>query len=132
MMLSLAVCHTIIIDEKKGTYNAASPDDLALVNFAKQFGFEFMGKDINDNVLINEFHIDPVTQAKKGLRREHRFQLLHVCEFNSTRKRMSVVMKKSTGEIMLYCKGADSVITEFLHAESLNSEIKKKSDDYVT
>lgn len=132
MMLCLAVCHTIIIDEKKGTYNAASPDDLALVNFAKQFGFEFMGKDIDDNVLINEYHIDPVTQAKGSKRHEHKFELLHVCEFNSTRKRMSVVMKTSTGKIMLYCKGADSIITELLCAESLNGEIKKKSDEYVT
>ncbi len=117
-MLCLAVCHTIIIDEKKGTYNAASPDDLALVNFAKQFGFEFMGKDIDDNVLINEYHIDPDTQVKKEKRHEHKFELLHVCEFNSTRKRMSVVMKTSTGKIMLYTKGADSIITELLCAES--------------
>lgn len=34
-MLFLACCHTIIIDERKGTYNAASPDELALVHFAK-------------------------------------------------------------------------------------------------
>jgi magnesium-transporting ATPase (P-type) len=35
VMMFLSVCHTIIIDGKKGTYNAASPDELALVNFAK-------------------------------------------------------------------------------------------------
>jgi len=34
-LIFLACCHTIIIDEKKGTYNAASPDELALVNAAK-------------------------------------------------------------------------------------------------
>jgi len=34
-MLFLAACHTIIIDERKGTFNAASPDELALVHFAK-------------------------------------------------------------------------------------------------
>ena len=34
-LIHLAVCHEIIIDEKKGTYNAASPDELALVNAAK-------------------------------------------------------------------------------------------------
>jgi hypothetical protein len=33
--LFLAFCHTIIIDEKKGTFNASSPDELALVNAAK-------------------------------------------------------------------------------------------------
>lgn len=31
----LACCHTIVIDARKGTYNAASPDELALVNAAK-------------------------------------------------------------------------------------------------
>jgi len=35
VVLFLAFCHTIIIDEKSGTYNAASPDELALVNAAK-------------------------------------------------------------------------------------------------
>lgn len=44
-LLFLALCHTIIIDEKKGIYNASSPDELALVNAAKQFGFEFKGRD---------------------------------------------------------------------------------------
>ena len=37
LMLCLAACHTIIIDKKgkEEIYNAASPDELALVNFAK-------------------------------------------------------------------------------------------------
>lgn len=45
IVLHLALCHTIIVDEKKKKYNAASPDELALVNAAKQFGYEFMGLD---------------------------------------------------------------------------------------
>lgn len=39
-MFLLALCHTIII-EKTGTelvYNASSPDELALINFAKYLG----------------------------------------------------------------------------------------------
>lgn len=35
LLLLLSVCHTIVIDSRKGTYNAASPDELALVNGAK-------------------------------------------------------------------------------------------------
>ena len=35
VILFLAACHTIIIDEQKGTYNSSSPDELALVNAAK-------------------------------------------------------------------------------------------------
>ena len=54
MIIFLSFCHTIIFDEWKGVYNAASPDELALVNAAKQFGFEFKGKDTDDNYTVLE------------------------------------------------------------------------------
>lgn len=103
-MIFLSVCHTIIIDGKKGTYNAASPDELALVNFAKQYGFEFTGFDKDDNMTV----------LIKRTGKIHKFQLLHVCEFTSTRKRMSVIVKDETGKIIVMCKGADSVVFEKL------------------
>lgn len=40
------------------------------------------------------------------------YEILNVIEFTSTRKRMSVIARTPTGEIKLYCKGADSVIYE--------------------
>jgi phospholipid-transporting ATPase len=42
------------------------------------------------------------------------FQILNVCEFNSTRKRMSTIVRGPDGKIKLYCKGADNVILERL------------------
>lgn len=42
------------------------------------------------------------------------FKLLHVLEFNSTRKRNSVIIENENHEIVLYCKGADSIILERL------------------
>jgi len=50
----LAACHTIIVEEKKGeiSYNASSPDELALVNAAKYFGLEFEDRDAENNILI--------------------------------------------------------------------------------
>jgi len=45
VIVFLAACHTIIIDQRKGTYNSASPDELALVNAAKQFGYVFKDRD---------------------------------------------------------------------------------------
>lgn len=51
-MMFLGVCHTIITDKKVGkdgkeeiVYNASSPDELALLNFAKFCGFEYRGLD---------------------------------------------------------------------------------------
>ena len=41
---NLAVCHTVIVQEDRlgaMSYNAASPDELALVNGAKLFGYSF-------------------------------------------------------------------------------------------
>ena len=45
---------------------------------------------------------------------EHRYQLLHVLEFSSDRKRMSVIVRTPSGKIKLFCKGADTVIYERL------------------
>ncbi|XP_045139746.1 phospholipid-transporting ATPase IH [Echinops telfairi] len=38
------------------------------------------------------------------------FELLEVLSFDSVRRRMSVIVKSATGEIYLFCKGADSSI----------------------
>ncbi len=53
MLLHLALCHTIILDERSGKYNASSPDELALVNAAKFFGVEFKKRDEDNNMVIN-------------------------------------------------------------------------------
>lgn len=42
------------------------------------------------------------------------YEILNVCEFNSTRKRMSTLVRGPDGRIKLYCKGADTVILERL------------------
>jgi phospholipid-transporting ATPase len=45
-----------------------------------------------------------------GLQEE--YQVLNILEFNSTRKRMSSIIRAPNGRIILYCKGADTVILE--------------------
>ena len=117
----LSVCHTIIIDGKKGTYNAASPDELALVNFAKQYGFEFKGYDQQDRMTV----------LVKKTGRLHKYELLHVCEFTRTRKRMSVIVKDESGKIIVMCKGADSVVYEKLSQQSIASNVYKETQKNV-
>lgn len=113
VLVFLACCHTIVIDAKKGSYNAASPDELALVNFAKQKGYEFKERDANDNCIISN--------KSKGI--DEKYKLLNVCEFNSTRKRMSCIFECPDGKIVLMCKGADSIIKELLSEESVNGPV---------
>lgn len=79
----LALCHSIILDERTKKYNSSSPDELALVNAAKFFGVTFEKRDEENNMLIDF----------RGVRQS--YKLLNILEFNSTRKRMSVIVEDS-------------------------------------
>ena len=81
-------------------YNASSPDELALVNGMRHFGFEFRDRDEDNNIVIS------VKKTQETLQ----YRVLHILEFNSDRKRISVIVKTSDGRILLVCKGADSII----------------------
>lgn len=81
-------------------YNASSPDELALVNGMRHFGFAFRDRDVDDNIIIDNTKTGQVIKYK----------LLHVLEFNSDRKRMSVIVRTEDGQLMIVCKGADSII----------------------
>lgn len=101
---ALALCHSVLADKPDPknepytlNYKAESPDEAALVAAARDAGFPFVGKS-KDFV-----DIEVMGQAE-------RYTILKVLEFNSTRKRMSVVMRCPDGRLILYCKGADSVI----------------------
>ncbi|XP_064536082.1 probable phospholipid-transporting ATPase IA isoform X4 [Drosophila montana] len=103
-LVLLSVCHTVIPEKKEdGTiiYHAASPDERALVDGARKFGYIFDTRT-PDYVEIN------------ALGKRMRFQVLNVLEFTSTRKRMSVIVRTPEGKIKLFTKGADSVIYERL------------------
>ncbi len=93
-------------------YKAESPDEAALVAAAKNLGFSFLSRK------ANSLTIDI-------LGKEYTFEILNVLEFNSTRKRMSVIARRPVelgGGIVLFCKGADNVIME---------RLAKGQDEYV-
>jgi len=79
----MALCHTIVIDTRKNSYSASSPDELALVHAAKEYGFVFRTIDADNNFIIDD----------KYNNKELKYKQLSVCEFNSTRKRMSVIFE---------------------------------------
>ena len=58
------------------------------------------------------------------------YHLLHVLEFDSTRKRMSVIVRDDRGEVILYCKGADSIIEKRLHSQ-IDHYIKAATWDHL-
>ena len=109
-------------------YQAASPDEEALVTAARNFGYVFLART-QDSITLMELGEECV------------YQVLAMMDFNSIRKRMSVLgecpwswvgwgevgrgvyvgsqassstVRKPEGSIYLYTKGADTVIYERL------------------
>lgn len=114
----VAICHTVLPEgdesPEKITYQAASPDEAALVTAAKKFGFFFFRRSPT-SIKVRESHIEKI-----GRIQDVEYEILNVLEFNSTRKRQSVICRYPNGRLVLYCKGADSVIYERL-MENRNS-----------
>nr|XP_032812637.1 probable phospholipid-transporting ATPase VA isoform X2 [Petromyzon marinus] len=95
-------------------YEAESPDEAALVYAARAYNFTLVSKS-PDQVIIDVPHVGRLT-----------FDLLHVMAFDSTRKRMSVVVRHPlTDEMVVYTKGADNVIMDILKPCTGNSDKDK-------
>jgi len=106
----LSTCHTVIPErnEQNGgaiKYQAASPDEGALVEGAVVLGYTFTArKPRSVQILVSGETFE--------------YELLAVCEFNSTRKRMSAIFRCPDGKVRCYCKGADTVILERLSPDN--------------
>ncbi|KAG8131222.1 hypothetical protein E2320_017771 [Naja naja] len=100
----LAICHTVMLN-----YQAASPDEGALVTAARNFGYAFLSRTQNT-----------ITISEMGTVKT--YDVLAILDFNSDRKRMSVITRDPNGAIKLYCKGADTVIFERLHPRNPNKQ----------
>uniref|UniRef100_A0A6I8N6M1 Phospholipid-transporting ATPase n=1 Tax=Ornithorhynchus anatinus TaxID=9258 RepID=A0A6I8N6M1_ORNAN len=97
---ALCLCHTVQVKEDDTTdgpkkspqsgrscvYISSSPDEVALVEGIQR-------ADMLYDLFLH-----------------FRFELLEVLSFDSVRRRMSVIVKSVSGEIFLFCKGADSSI----------------------
>lgn len=86
------------------TYTPQSPDEGALVSAARNFGFVY--KSRTPETITVEIHGETKT-----------YKCLNILDFNNVRKRMSVILEMD-GKIILFCKGADSVIKERLDPSS--------------
>ncbi|PIA40552.1 hypothetical protein AQUCO_02500336v1 [Aquilegia coerulea] len=119
----LAICHTVIpsVNKESGdiTYEAESPDEASFVIAAREIGFEFYERT---QTSISLHERDP----KSGQKIQRSFELLHVLEFSSYRKRMSVVVRNEVDKLLLLCKGADSAIFGKLSEDGRAFEAKTR------
>uniref|UniRef100_A0A8B9XN15 Phospholipid-transporting ATPase n=1 Tax=Bos mutus grunniens TaxID=30521 RepID=A0A8B9XN15_BOSMU len=105
---ALCLCHTVevkpndtvdgVTESSELTYMSSSPDEIALVKGAKKYGFTFVG--------VQNGYMRVENQRKEI----EEYELLHTLNFDAVRRRMSVIVKTQTGDILLFCKGADSAV----------------------
>ncbi|KAK3727334.1 hypothetical protein QZH41_018176, partial [Actinostola sp. cb2023] len=106
--IALSLCHTVQAALEKNPnsfykyhYQASSPDEKALVEAAVRFGIVYKGK------VADDMELDILGTI-------HKYKLLHVLEFDSTRKRMSVIVQTQEGKYLLLAKGAETSILDRL------------------
>lgn len=121
-MLALALCHTVIAESIPGDpprieFKAQSPDEAALVATARDVGFTVLGRS-SDGIRLNV------------LGDERSYRVLNTLEFNSTRKRMSAIIRMPDNKIILFCKGADSIIYSRL-ARGEQSELRRATAEHL-
>ncbi|KAJ5166120.1 Phospholipid-transporting ATPase DNF1 [Penicillium canariense] len=121
-MLALALCHSVITEHTPGDppqieFKAQSPDEAALVSTARDCGFTVLGR-AGDDLLLNV------------MGEERTYTVLNTLEFNSSRKRMSAIIRMPDGTIRLFCKGADSIIYSRL-ARGKQQELRRQTAEHL-
>lgn len=115
-LISVALCHTCLPEVQESgdiEFQAASPDELALVRAAQDLGYLVLDRAAQSITLKypgGPDTTDTITEV---------YEVLDVIEFSSKRKRMSIVVRYPNGKICIFCKGADSAIQPRLRLAAL-------------
>ncbi|KAH9851263.1 protein transporter [Lenzites betulinus] len=106
VVLSLALCHNVTPvynDDGTVTYQASSPDEVAIVKWTESVGLRLTFRDRTRIEL----------QTPSGARIS--FEVLDIFPFTSESKRMGIVVRDSqTGEVTFLQKGADVVMAKIV------------------
>lgn len=112
----LSVCHTVVIDASTREIKAESPDEEALLDAAKEIGWEFLGRSPGKiSIRVRDSDVE--------------YELIATIPFTSARKRMSVIVKRPDGRILLLCKGADNVLLSLAGSENRSLSFPGTTED---
>ena len=108
---SMVLCNNVtpVVDDQddtKITYQASSPDEVALVKFAETLNMRLVHRT------------DSEIKIKDSADNFEEFEILANFPFSSDTKRMGIVLKnKKHGHIIYYLKGAENVMMKFVKKE---------------
>lgn len=126
LLLIMATCNTAIVGRAPDgtvTYQSSSPDEVAIVQAAAG-----LGTALADRKLAS---VTVKVLSANGLSAETTtFSIITILEFDSARKRMSVLMRDSDGQAWLFSKGADAVMWPRL-ASGQNAEELRHAENVM-
>ncbi|KAI8868340.1 phospholipid-translocating P-type ATPase [Ramicandelaber brevisporus] len=111
---ALALCHNVtpvepdalVASTPKVTYQASSPDEVAIVKFTESVGLQLVFRD------LDVIHIKATCLNSQPV---FEYEILHVFPFTSESKRMGIILKnRLNNEIVFYQKGADVVMSKIV------------------
>jgi len=116
---AVAMCNETIPSFEPKTYEiiyeSQSPDESALVYGIKTEGVSLIERN-RSSVSIGMWGSPTASSIRNQV--EETYKILNVFEFNSDRKRMSVILRRPDNKIVLYCKGADDIMFGRLSSDS--------------
>ncbi|KAK7283961.1 hypothetical protein RIF29_13711 [Crotalaria pallida] len=123
--LALASCNTIVpleVDTSDPTvklidYQGESPDEQALAYAAAAYGFMLIER--TSGYIVIDIHGE-----------RHRFDVLGLHEFDSDRKRMSVILGFADNSLKLFVKGADTSMLSVID-KSANKDIVQATEAHL-
>ncbi|XP_002071284.2 phospholipid-transporting ATPase IF [Drosophila willistoni] len=118
-------CTSLLAKDIVERYQASSPDEKALLEGCANLGLIF------DGCINNTIHLRRILAAQEDNVQELQFERLHVLEFSSERKRMSIIVRDEMGQIWLYSKGAESIIFPRCNKSSLLEQIDAEITEYA-
>jgi phospholipid-translocating ATPase len=151
---ALALCHNVtpVYDENdkqsvaksvsveihtERTYQASSPDEIALVKWTEQVGLTLFHRDLtsmtlqltgvvkqlDDDASVATATTDLSLNSSLSHEKMMKFQILQIFPFTSESKRMGIIVQDTvTGELTFYLKGADVVMTPIVQYNDWLSE----------
>lgn len=101
----LSLCHTVHVDDSSPEkYQASSPDEFSFIKFCSEVGLEYQGDQ-------KCAETSTITRTIKFDNCVYKYKLLDILDFDSDRKRMSVIVRDmQDNKIILLCKGAESSV----------------------
>ncbi|CAD27116.1 PHOSPHOLIPID-TRANSPORTING ATPASE IIA [Encephalitozoon cuniculi GB-M1] len=115
LVQALSVCHNVtpVISENEVSYQASSPDEVAIVQWTECVGMKLYKRD-RSMIVIR----DPLND-------EQEYQILYTFPFTSETKRMGIIVRYNE-EVIFFLKGADVVMRGIV---KVNDWVEEEADN---